>query len=137
VKKTDDKMTDEELDEFIDRVHRWQGAIGDLDNPDREAALVAGLIRYQLEDFHASNGKHKVDGLDDVAMAKLNPVIRRAVYEALMAIDHFRMFGEGDLDLGEVIPYQNVLGTAALNAASYWEPASELPPTDAWPEEQA
>jgi hypothetical protein len=52
---------------------------------DDQAMLIAMHVGNAMEDFHATDGNHHVEGLDDDAMAKLNPVIRRAIYEALVA----------------------------------------------------
>ena len=69
---------DPETQAFIDQINALMKYIGDPHDQDREAALVAAYIRYAIEDLHASQ-----PGLTDDVMAKLNPLIRRAVYEVL------------------------------------------------------
>jgi hypothetical protein len=88
--------------------------------PDKLAALVAMNVRNAMEQFHAADEDNKIAGLDDEAMAKLNPVVRRAIYEVL---DAWMRGLDGDEEANRSI------GFLGMGIPGYWETPSELPET--------
>jgi hypothetical protein len=85
-----------------------------LEGNDLFAGLIAACIRNAMEDFHCDQSL----GLTDDAMAKLNPVIRRAVWEALELMET----GEDDDERRRW-----ALGWMLGMIPDYWEAASTLP----------
>ena len=91
------------------------------ERPDDFAALVAMNVRNALERFHAADEDDKIEGLDDAAMAKVNPAIRRAIYEVMVAVN---AAASGDTQAARKLQF------LARMVPSEWEPASDLPKTD-------
>jgi hypothetical protein len=89
--------------------------------PDDFAALVAMNVRNALERFHAADEDDMIEGLDDAAMAKVNPAIRRAIYEVIVAVN---AAASGDAQAARKLQF------LARMVPSEWEPASELPESD-------
>jgi hypothetical protein len=90
------------------------GRLPDLSSNDMLATLIAMHVRNAMEDFHAANTDVEVEGLDDAAMAKLNPVIRRAIWEVLQGVS-------GDPR------YRDLIGFSLMSVPTYWEAPSALP----------
>jgi hypothetical protein len=86
--------------------------------PDEFAALVAMNVRNALERFHAADEQDKIEGLDDAAMAKVNPAIRRAIYEVVVTLN---AAVTGDADAARRLQFLTRM------VPSEWEPASQLP----------
>ena len=78
---------------------------------DAIATLIAMHVRNAIEDFHADPEL----GLTDEVMAKLNPVIRRAIWEVLVSLD------------SDDPKRQALLGFTQMSVPDYWEPPSDLP----------
>jgi hypothetical protein len=89
-----------------------------LTGPDELAALVAINVRNALERFHAADEDDRIAGLDDAAMSKINPAIRRAVHEVFVSLN---AANAGDPDAARRLAF------LAQMVPSYWEPASALP----------
>ena len=77
---------------------------------DLRASVVAMLVRNAIEDIHANPDI----GLTDDVMAEMNPLIRRAIWEALEIIDNPEL-------------HQAALAWTAMMIPDYWEPPSMLP----------
>jgi hypothetical protein len=93
------------------------------ERPDEFAALVAMNVRNALERFHAADEEDVIEGLDDAAMAKVNPAIRRVIYEVMVAVN---AAASGDKQAARKLQF------LARMVPSEWEPASDLPETDAF-----
>jgi hypothetical protein len=53
----------------------------DITNKQQEALYMASVVRLNMEQFH--------DHLTDDQMAQLNPIIRNAIYTAIIALDTY------------------------------------------------
>jgi predicted RNA-binding Zn-ribbon protein involved in translation (DUF1610 family) len=83
----------------------------DMISNDFRASVIAMLVRNAIEDIHANPEV----GLTDDVMAEMNPLIRRAIWEALEILD--------DPDT-----HRTALAFTAMAIPEYWETASTLPP---------
>jgi hypothetical protein len=79
---------------------------------DERASFIAMIVRNALEDLHVDE-----PGLTDAVMAKLNPLVRRAIWEALEMLDKPEMHMAALMWTEAMIP-------------DYWEQPSTLPPTE-------
>jgi hypothetical protein len=99
-----------------------RNTVADLtERPDDFAAVLAMNVRNALERFHAADEDDVIEGLDDAAMARVNPAIRRAIYEVIVAVD---AAASGDTQAARKLQF------LARMVPSEWEPASDLPETD-------
>lgn len=98
-----------------------QTGAGVTERPDDFAALVAMNVRNALERFHAAGEDDMIEGIDDAAMAKVNPAIRRAIYEVIVAVN---AAASGDVQAASKLQF------LARMVPSEWEPASDLPESD-------
>jgi hypothetical protein len=110
-------------DEARDEIRRsLRGmAEGMTDRPDDFASILAMNVRNALERFHAADEDDMIEGLDDTAMAKVNPAIRRAIYEVIVAVN---AAASGDKDAAVKLNF------LAQMVPSEWERASDLPASD-------
>ena len=81
----------------------------EMSSSDLRASIVAMFVRNAIEDIHAD---HDV-GLTDDVMAQMNPLIRRAIWEALEIIDNPEL-------------HQAALAWTTMMIPDYWEPPSTL-----------
>lgn len=86
-----------------------------LSRRQQKAMLIAAQVRVALEQFHAASEPDAF--ISDEQMAKLNPVIRQAVFDALQIVEDTS--GSGRSQRGT----QNLLG----QIQPYWEPPVERP----------
>ena len=82
-----------------------------MSDNDVRASVLAMFVRNAIEDIHADPDV----GLTDDVMAQLNPLIRRAIWEALEILDNPML-------------HQAALAYTAMMVPDYREPPSTLPP---------
>ena len=78
---------------------------------DLRASIVAMFVRNAIEDIHADPDV----GLTDDVMARMNPLVRRAIWEALEIIDNAEL-------------HQAALAWTTMIIPDYWESPSTLTP---------
>lgn len=74
------------------------------DDKNRLAKLIAAVVRNQMEDFHCAH-------LTDAQMKELNPIIRNAIYTALLRLEKTPAF---------------MAAYYALYVPAYWEDCEEV-----------
>jgi hypothetical protein len=97
-----------------------QTAAERLKGNDLIASVIAACVRNAMEEFHCDPAL----GLTDDVMARLNPVIRRAAWEALELMETDKLDDKRR---------RWALGWTLRGIPDYWEAPSTLPPVGCLP----